>query len=517
MSSKRTSTSNQHEKPEVIASKEELTVLDKLSVGLSTTISEQLRQRPTFDRGGTAAEISIQESRYSTLKGYEELAKHCYGRTVVGEEISEQGRPLRPFTYRITQANVGYIDGGCNVLARNSPIASKLVTASPGDESEINAPGGVRFLTAREVRTLDGPTSLLSSTQKPNFRSMVLRLLGRRSPIAVQNVRAFVSELAKELLASEAPKKETVEAYSYQRADQKRLGIPENDPTWLEEWQGVYLGDSETSSLSHQFFTRTTSKQENALNKPRGLTFVEGIAGSGKTSIALGRLKFFANFSTGEEMEHYGLRNAPISDFSPSNMVGFVLSHSLKRYLKETAAELGLEQLLIRDFQDFRSDLSNKFGLTKKFKRSQLEVSPCRTKLAWLLALDSAIARAVGIGLRDFVGKNSEIPAAVKRVIVGVSNELVGARIDPSQATFNLRGLASRLVTPVMEAEFRSRETLIQERINRETERNIRYELRNEIERIAKEEERNSISPLARALLSLINVGDLFALVAKIQ
>ncbi len=518
MSNQQSSTSDQNEKPEVVASKEELTVLEQLSRGVSATISELVRQRPTFDRGGAAAEISIHESRYSTLKGYEELAKHCYGRTVIGEETDEGGRPLRPFTYRITQANVGYIDGGCNVLARNSPIASKLVTANPGDESEINAPARMRFLTAREVRTFDGPTSLLSSTQKPNFRSMVLRLLGRKHSISVQNIRALASRLAKEVLTPEAPVvpvQQSVERSYDLETDQRPPGVSENDPTWLAQWQDVYLGDSETSSLSHQFFTRTTSKQENALNNPRGLTFVEGIAGSGKTSIALGRLKFFANFSTGEERAHYGLRNAAVNDFSPTNMVGFVLSHSLRRYLKETAAQLGLEQLLIRDFEDFRSDLSNRFGLTKKFKRSQLQVSSCRTKLAWLLALDVAIARAIGAALRDFVRKNSEIPVAVQKAIMGLVSELLNTQVDTSQMTFSLRGLASRLVGQVMEAEFRAREFSIQERINRETDRNIRYELRNEIERIAKEEERYSISPLARTLLGLISVSDFIAVVAK--
>jgi hypothetical protein len=147
---------------------------------------------------------------------------------------------------------------------------------------------------------------------------MVLRLLGRKNSTTVQNIRAFVN--TKEHIARD------------QEIDQQPPGVPDTDPTWLDEWQGISLGDSETSSLSHQFFTRTTSKQENALNNPRGLTFVEGIAGSGKTSIALGRLKFFANFSTGEERAHYGLRNAAVNDFSPTNMAGFVLSHSLKRY-----------------------------------------------------------------------------------------------------------------------------------------------------------------------------------------
>ena len=71
----------------------------------------------------------------SSLKGYEELADHCYGRTVLGKEIDDDGRAKSQFTYRITQANVGYVEGSCYVLARNSPIASKLVTANPGDES----------------------------------------------------------------------------------------------------------------------------------------------------------------------------------------------------------------------------------------------------------------------------------------------------------------------------------------------------------------------------------------------
>jgi hypothetical protein len=201
-----------------------------------------------------------------------------------------------------------------------------LVTADPGEESEINVPKGVRYLTVQEVRTFDGPTSLLSTTQKPNFRIMVLRLLGRTNSIAVQNLRAFVNSLTKGPLAEEV---RSIEGGLSQEIDERSTGALAGDPTWLEKWQGVNLGDSETSSLSHQFFTRTTSKQENALNNPRGLTFVEGIAGSGKTSIALGRLKFFANFGTGEERSHYGLGNAGANDFSPTNMAGFVLSHEL--------------------------------------------------------------------------------------------------------------------------------------------------------------------------------------------
>jgi hypothetical protein len=67
-----------------------------------------------------------------------------------------------------------------------------------------------------------------------------------------------------------------------------------------------------------------------AIRRNHAQTLVEGIAGAGKTSVALGRLKFFANFSTGER-EYYGLQNASDKDFEPVGMMGFVLSHSLKR------------------------------------------------------------------------------------------------------------------------------------------------------------------------------------------
>jgi DNA helicase IV len=43
----------------------------------------------------------------------------------------------------------------------------------------------------------------------------------------------------------------------------------------------------------------------------------------------------------------------------------------------------------------------------------------------------------------------------------------------------------------------------------------VRYDLRNELERLARDEERHAISPLGRALLGLINIGNLVAEVAR--
>jgi hypothetical protein len=285
--------------------------------------------------------------------------------TSIGTEVDDKDQPLKRFTYRITQANVGFADNNCFVLARNSQLASALVTAQPGDETEITSPRE-RYFNVEEVRIFDGPVILRSPSQKPNFRSMAIRRLGSKRPAVLEDLRAIVRKLDSPVSGDAARLGEHAESPATQAVVGSDL-----DPTWLNSWTGVYLGESDELSLGHQFFTRTTQDQERALNNPRGLTFVEGIAGAGKTSVALGRLKFFANFVTGAERDHYGLQNASENDFSPVGMVGFVLSHSLKRYLKETANALGLEHLPIRDFEEFRTDLSGRFGITERFRKKK--------------------------------------------------------------------------------------------------------------------------------------------------
>ncbi len=498
------------EKPEIVAAREELATLDKLSQALVSIISDLLRQRPQFDRKSSTADFALHEVRYSSLKGYQELADHCYGRTVLGKEIDDDGRVKSQFTYRITQANVGYVDNGCYVLARNSPIASKLVISNPGDESEVNVPKGTRILTTDEVRTFDGPVSLRSPSRQPNFRSMAIQLAGDDKQLTVQNLRAFINALTAEPI-EEADTLDADAGAAAHAANEAVSQAAYHDPTWLRTWRGVYLSDSETSSLSHQFFTRTTPAQEAGLSNPFGLTFVEGIAGAGKTSVALGRLKFFANFATGEQREHYGLQNAPANDFSPIGMVGFVLSHSLKRYLKETAAALELTGFPIRDFQEFRTDLSNQFGLTQRFKRSKNDAPPRRTQLPWLLAIDTAMARAAGIKLQEIISKEQDVPIAVKDVVLRIGSELAKSQLDSTQTRFHLSGLARRVTNDVMGVEFRMREMAIRERMNREQSRNVRVDLDAALNRLHQEQERQTLSSLARRLLGALAAYDLIA------
>jgi len=101
---------------------------------------------------------------------------------------------------------------------------------------------------------------------------------------------------------------------------------------------------------------------------------VHGIAGTGKTSVALGRLKFFANFRSGEHLQEFGLALEDWVDFESKDMIGFVLNPSLVQYLKQTAEDLELH-MKIMDFEEFRNqERQSRRLFGQQFKRSPEEI-----------------------------------------------------------------------------------------------------------------------------------------------
>jgi hypothetical protein len=486
------SSDNDAARPGLSEAKEELDILERLAHHVWASISEYSK-RPSFDRDTGEVELGIHDSRQNQLKGYKELAHHVYGRTVAGDRIDEEQHTVKPFKFRITQANVSEVD--CAIIGRNSPIATKLVSADVGDEREINSEG-TQYLKVTEARTFEGPTSLHLAGEHPDFRRMTI--LGRRltSSLVISGLRAFVEGLS------------TARSPSDVRASVTSKGI--SDPSWIADWSAINLGDSDSQSLNPEFFTRTTRSQEEGLNKPRGLTIVEGIAGAGKTSVALGRLKFFSNFSTGENKEPYGLEDAPAADFSPAGMIGFVLSRSLRRYLEDTAGELELDNLPIRDFQEHRIHLSNRFGLTRSFRRSEAVVPDCRTQLEWLRAVDVAVARSVALKFDEVIASNPQVSRSARQAARRVSSELRAAVPQPRTATFYLAGLAQSLVNNVLQAEYRGREDNIREKSSK-TVFGDRFDLERELRQAREEEERGVITPFVRQLLGSLAIDSLFS------
>jgi hypothetical protein len=225
----------------LIVSREEITTLETLAEGVTDKIWDLSKTR-RFPGKIDNTQLALHEHNYAQLKAYEELAHACYGRTVLGLEVDENEGPKGSFVYRITQANVGYIGKSCSIIARNSPLATELVTALPGDSRDVVTKAKERYFNVGEVRTFDGPVSLLSRAQQPNFRSATVRKAGAHKPKILRDLRSIVYSLSTKV---------TTEITAGSSVPKVAPDATNIDPAWLADWSSVYLPDTDESSLGH--------------------------------------------------------------------------------------------------------------------------------------------------------------------------------------------------------------------------------------------------------------------------
>jgi len=60
-------------------------------------------KRPSFSGKISDVDLSINDVKQAKLKGYQELAHHCYGRTVTGEETDEHDRKVTSSSLKLRQ------------------------------------------------------------------------------------------------------------------------------------------------------------------------------------------------------------------------------------------------------------------------------------------------------------------------------------------------------------------------------------------------------------------------------
>ena len=161
--------------------------------------------------------------------------------------------------------------------------------------SEI--PAGQRSFIVTDLIELEGVVQLLRI--RPDIRLARFHVSDDPVVDVIQSVRQFLERLsappeAMAIPSPEQPERSPLDEQAQPEIDQRV------DLFWPADWSKTILADEPEAALGAQFFTRTSQKQEEAIRAVRGVTMVHGIAGTGKTSVALGRLKFFANFRSGE-------------------------------------------------------------------------------------------------------------------------------------------------------------------------------------------------------------------------
>jgi len=179
----------------------------------------------------------------------------------------------------------------------------------------------------------------------------------------------------------------------------------------VEVSSGITLDD-------HFFLNRTRGQDKIISRAPVGPMWVEGVAGSGKTSAALGRTKMLCDFNSnevsdrdtfhailGDDFDYWEAKFA--GKFSQEGSVGFVRTAELIQYLKETCSQLGMPNLPVLEYHELRARLRAYRNLESsgingaRFKHSSEPGDPVTTTLAWLNASRREVAKIIAEDLVD--------------------------------------------------------------------------------------------------------------------
>lgn len=436
----------------------------------------------------------------SLAPAYRLLRKNAYSKTVV-IDTELQGR----LTYRLSPNEATYPNNSSGYCTPHSPQGRLVTFVQPGYESRSKLWGDYRVVEVRSFERFGGPEF------EPNVRNFLrMGVAGEEGAGSVQDLRGYLDRLRKPKPKVPEPKPDAqveqpgivepgvpaaiasspveipiVELAVIDEPDSEPADVlaeaedewnPDSPPAKLEDYYG----------LSERFFTHQTIEQNQIIARsPIGPMFVEGVAGSGKTSAALGRTKMLTTFNAanvvderifrdilGQGQDYWSAEYA--GQFSQESCVGFVRTGELIQYLQETCRRIDLPDLPVHEFKELQTRLRDHRKLTYSpvAGRRWVGLPQSRdgheaTTMAWLRATDQAMARRLADLMLESLPTLAEIesqyqeqerpkvgrvmePAlgALRARVAELADEL---RDPPREGAFALDRLALRLVNVISE------------------------------------------------------------------
>lgn len=357
---------------------------------------------------------------------YGPLRRHAYGKTVV-IETEKQG----VLTFRLSSTPAVYPNMASGYATPHSPVGRLCSFLQPGDEDESPRWGDYRVLEIRLFNRFDG------TEFEPNVRNFLhMKVQAEDDKKQIENLRRFVqaAEISKEQEAESIARSvdadqvapvveitESPEAPTLSILTVDTIAVIEDEEDAILD--GLELDEEDADSgtqhdssenyygLSEAFYVNRTRQQDEVISRsPIGPMFVEGVAGSGKTSAALGRTKMLCDFNAanvtsesefreiaGRDLDYWSGRFA--GQFSQEGSVGFVRTGELIQYLKETCRRLDVSNLPVQEYPELRSRLQQHRKLERsRSKGARWSGLPeprgthAETTMAWLRVADRAVA-----------------------------------------------------------------------------------------------------------------------------
>lgn len=441
---------------------------------------------------------------HSSAPLYKQLRRSAYAKTVV-IDTELKGR----LEFRLSPNEAVYPNQASGYCTPHSPVGRVATIFQPGYEGRSKLWGDYRIIEVRSFDRFGGPDF------EPNVRNFLhMGILGDDGKDAVTDLRAFIGKKkpAKPSAPTEAEQSaegrpaapvatpepvielppaevQIAEFTVVEEADDAETELEiDGDEDWNPDEPPVK--QEEYFGLSERFFTHQTIEQNQIIARsPVGAMFVEGIAGSGKTSAALGRTKMLTTFNAASVTDEQLFRDVVGQDqdywsadfagqFSQESCVGFVRTGELIQYLQETCRRIDLPNLPVHEYKELQTRLREHRSLTRSSVPGRRWVgftearnAHAASTMAWLHAADQAIARQIATQLIAALPNTTELTepfepdvrAKVVRVakvalehlqhdLQEVADELAQ---PPRQGAFALDRLATRLLDKVEEVRKR--------------------------------------------------------------
>jgi hypothetical protein len=433
---------------------------------------------------------------------YKQLRRSAYAKTVV-VDTELKGRLF----LRLSPTEATFPDAESGYCTPHSPVGRLATICFPGFEGSSRLWGDYRIA---EVRSFDRYGGVDFEPNVRNFLSMGIADTARKD--AVTDLRAYLGKKQVTKLGTQTEGTPIQESARPPESD-----LPpqvEQLPAEIELTQFIVVDESddvetlteidsdddvpdeppvkqeEYFGLSERFFTHQTIEQNEIIARsPVGAMFVEGIAGSGKTSAALGRTKMLTTFNTSNVTDEQIFRDvigenqaywsaAFAGQFSEDSCIGFVRTGELIQYLQETCRRIDLPNLPVHEYKELQTRLREHRRLTFSgvAGRSWSGLATPReahgsTTMQWLHAADQAIARQIAADFVHALPSTAELVepfeteaqskvARVGKIAIDVlQQELqeVASELSssPREGAFAMDGLAIRLLTKLEEVRKR--------------------------------------------------------------
>lgn len=383
---------------------------------------------------------------------YASLRRSAYGKTVV-IETEKKGRQC----FRLSQTPAVITPNNCGYATPHSPVGRLCSYVRPGDNGESALWGEWEI---SEIRLFDRFDGVHFEENVRNFLKM--QVFGDAVKDTVTDLAAFLRRPTRALpLATEEEEAEPlathVETATFvvsDEEDEETIDLGEIDESEDEpELQPVapagYFGLNETF-----YVNRTKEQDEIIARSPLGAMFVEGVAGSGKTSAALGRTKMLCDFDASNVTSEAEFREILGSEaaywdgkfagqFSQESSVGFVRTGELIQYLKETCRRIDLPNLPVLEYKELQTRLRDHRGLVaggwgRSWAGSTSErTSTADTTMTWLRAADSAIGRELAARLRKMLPGRDDVIQGFEDKYLPAAIRVVDKALDVYAKTLN--------------------------------------------------------------------------------